>query len=375
LKLFHTSDWHLGRMLYGRSLLPDQSWFFQEVFLPAVEREKPACVLLAGDIYDRQIAPPEAIRLFDSVLSRLVELSCKVCVISGNHDGADRITLLKTALRGSGVYFSTTLSDAFSPVLLEENGEKVQLFLLPYFNSAQGREFLGDDSLRGEAACMKLLIEQMLPLFEPGAAHILVSHCFAAGAMPSDSESSLFVGGAGEIPPELFSPFDYVALGHLHGPQRAGEKGRYSGSPLKYSVDEEHQKKGFCRLEWDGASLAVEEVPITPLRDVRRISGLFQELLEQGKRQPCEDYVELVLEDKSPVFLARDKLRPYYPNLLSLSNPWAISGAAGERAARLKGQDDRTIFSSFLQDVCGTPAEPEELQLLQELLEEMESGR
>lgn len=119
----------------------------------------------------------------------------------------------------------------------------------------------------------------------------------------------------------------------------------------------------------------MEEVPITPLRDVRRISGLFQELLEQGKKQPCEDYVELVLEDKSPVFLARDKLRPYYPNLLSLSNPWAISGAAGERAARLKGQDDRTIFSSFLQDVCGTPAEPEELQLLQELLEEMESGR
>ncbi len=375
MKLFHTSDWHLGRMLYGRSLLPDQSWFLEKVFLSAVEREKPACVLLAGDIYDRQIAPPEAIRLFDSVLSRLVELSCKVCVISGNHDGADRIALLKTALRGSGVYFSTALSDAFSPVLLEENGEKVQIFLLPYFNSAQGREFLGDDSLRGEAACMKLLIEKMLPLFEPGAAHILVSHCFAAGAMPSDSESSLFVGGAGEIPPELFSPFDYVALGHLHGPQRAGEKGRYSGSPLKYSVDEEHQRKSFCRIEWNGASLTVEETPVTPLRDVRRISGLFQELLEQGKQQPCEDYVELVLEDKSPVFLARDKLRPYYPNLLSLSNPWAIAGAAGQRAARLRGQDDQTIFSSFLQDVCGTPAEPEDLLLLQELLEETEAAR
>lgn len=372
MKLFHTSDWHLGKMLYGRPLLTDQRRFLEEIFLPAVEREKPACVLLAGDIYDRQIAPPEAIRLFDSTLSRLIEMGTKVCVISGNHDGADRMAILKSALRGSGVYFSTCLEDAFSPVLIEENGERVQIFLLPYFNSAQGRDFLGDDSLRGEAACMKIILERLLPLFELGAAHILVSHCFAAGAMTSNSESSLFVGGAGEIPPELFSAFDYAALGHLHAPQKAGDKGRYSGSPLKYSVDEEHQKKGYCLLEWDGNSLSAEHIPVIPFHDVRRISGLFQDLLEEGQRQPCQDYVELILEDKSPVFLARDKLRPYYPNLLSVSNPWTVAGAAGQRAARLKGQDEITILSSFLQDVCGTPPEAEDEALFREILQEIE---
>lgn len=369
MKLFHTSDWHLGRMLCGRSLLSEQRWFLEEVFLPAVERERPACVLLSGDIYDRQIAPPEAIRLLDSTLSGLMELGCKVCAISGNHDGADRIAILKGALRSSGVYFSTTLEDAFSPVVLEENGEKVQLFLLPYFDSAQAREFLGDGALRGEGACMERLIARMTPLFEPGAAHVLLAHCFAAGASVSDSESSLFVGGSGEVAPSLFAPFDYVALGHLHGPQRAGEKGFYSGSPLKYSVDEEHQKKGYRVLEWDGTALRSDTVQVTPRRDVRKVSGLFESLLAID--EPCEDYVELTLEDKGPVFRAAERLRPKYPNLLSVINPWAVSGAVGERARRLQNRDEMTIFVSFLKEICGVEAEKEDLSLFRDVLSEV----
>lgn len=370
MKLFHTSDWHLGRMLYGRSLLSDQQWFLEQVFLPAVERERPACVLISGDIYDRQIAPVEAIGLFDQALSRLAELSCKVCVISGNHDGAGRMALLKGALKGAGVYFATALEDAFSPVLIEENGEKAQIFPLPYFDCAQAREYLGDDSLRGEGACMEKLIEKMLPLFEPGAAHILMAHCFATGASVSDSESGVFVGGSGQVAVNLFSPFDYCALGHLHGPQKAGEKGRYSGSPLKYSVDEEHQKKGFCRLSWDSQSLEAEHVPVRPLRDVRQVSGLFQELLERGEISPCEDYVELVLKDRSPVLMAAERLRAGYPNLLAVRNSWTISSAGGERAERLKGQNDGAVFSAFLKDVCGTEPEEEDLALFREMAKE-----
>ncbi len=368
MKLFHTSDWHLGRMLYGRSLLEDQRWFLQEVFLPAVERERPACVILAGDVYDRQIAPPEAIRLFDATLARLVELRVKVCIISGNHDGADRMALLKGALRQSGVYFATALEDAFSPVVLEEQGEILQLFLLPYFDTSQAREYLGDDSLRGEGACFRALVEKLRPLFLPGAGHLLVSHCFVAGSQTSDSESTLFVGGSGQVPPSLFDPFDYVALGHLHGPQKAGDRGRYSGSPLKYSVDEARQKKGFISLEWTGHEMLQEFVPVTPLRQVRRVTGLFQTLLEAGKQSPCEDYLELVLEDTSPVMLAAERLRPYYPNLLAVSNPWMASGVTGERASRLKGQDEATVFSSFLREVCQLEPSPQDEALFQEIL-------
>lgn len=369
MKLFHTSDWHLGRMLYGRSLLEDQKWFLNQVFLPAMEREHPACVIIAGDIYDRQIAPTEAIRLFDATLSQLVRLGTKVCVISGNHDGADRITLLKTALRQNGIYFATELADAFTPVVLEEEGKKLQLFLLPYFDTAQARDFLKDDSLRGEGACTQALLEKLVPLFAPDAGHVLISHCFAAGSQTSDSESTMFVGGSGQVAPSLFGPFDYAALGHLHGPQKAGEKGRYSGSPLKYSVDEEHQKKGYIQLEWTGAEMLQEFIPCSPLRDVRRVEGLFEDLLSAGQASPCQDYVELVLKDKAPVMLAGERLRPFYPNLLSVSNPWMASGVTGERAARLKGQDELTVFSSFLREVCQLEASPEEEALFQEVLE------
>lgn len=371
MKLFHTSDWHLGRMLYGRSLLADQRRFLEEDFLPAIKREKPACVLLAGDIYDRQIAPAEAIRLFDETLSALMEIGCRVCAISGNHDGADRIAIGKGALKKSGVYLSTTLAEAMRPVTIEENGEKAQIFLLPYFDTAQAREFLDDEALRGENACMEKLIEKMLPLFEPGAAHILVAHCFAAGAATSDSESDMFVGGSGEVAPRLFEPFDYVALGHLHGPQRAGEKARYSGSPMKYSVDEEKQRKGFCRVLWNGCTINTEHVEIAPKRDVRRISGLFKELMASGEESICEDYVEIVLEDKAPVFSAADRLRPYYPNMLAVSNPWAVSGVSGQRAAQLRGKDDLTVFSAFLKDICGVEADECDRTLFGEILEEV----
>ncbi len=368
MKLFHTSDWHLGRMLYGRSLLEDQRWFLNQVFLPAVERERPACVLIAGDIYDRQIPPTEAIRLFDATLSRLMELGTKVCVISGNHDGADRITLMKSALRKSGVYFATELSDAFTPVVLEEDGQTLQLFLLPYFDTSQARDFLKDDSLRGEGACTQALLEKLTPLFLPGAGHVLVSHCFAAGSQTSDSESMVFVGGSGQVSPTLFAPFDYAALGHLHGPQKAGEKGRYSGSPVKYSVDEEHQKKGYVQLEWNGVEMLQEFIPCTPRRDVRRIEGLFVDLFREGQTTPCEDYVELVLQDKAPVLLAAERLRPFYPNLLIVSNPWTAAGVTGERAAQLKGQDELTVFSSFLQEVCKLEPTPQDQELFQEIL-------
>lgn len=370
MKLFHTSDWHLGRMLYGRSLLEDQQWFLEQVFLPAVEREKPACVLLAGDVYDRQIAPVEALKLFDSTLSRLVALGTKVCIISGNHDGAQRMALLKGALRQSGVYFATELADAFAPVMLEQGEEKLQLFLLPYFDAAQAREFLGDDSLRGEGACLEALLQRLVPLFAPDAGHVLVSHCFAAGSHTSDSESTLFVGGSGQVPPSLFDPFDYAALGHLHGPQKAGEKGRYSGSPLKYSVDEAQQQKGYVLLCWNGASFQEQFVPCTPLHDVRRIQGLFADLLAAGEQSPCPDYVELVLTDQAPVLLAAQRLQPFYPRLLSVSNPWAAADAAGERAAKLQGQDDFTVFSSFLQEVCQTTPDEEDKALFREVLEE-----
>lgn len=359
-------------MLYGRSLLSDQQYFLDEVLLPAVEREKPGCLLLCGDVYDRQVPPPEAIALFDRALSQLLERGVKVCVIAGNHDGAQRMALLKGVLRESGVCFATALEDALLPVTLEEGGQRVQVFMLPFFDCPTARAFLGDPSLRGEAACMEKLLEKLLPLFEPGAAHVLMCHCFCAGALVGDSESGAFVGGSGQVPPVLFEPFDYVALGHLHGHQRAGEKARYCGTPLKYSIDEAGQEKGFLVLDWDGGSFSVSHRKVVPKRDVRKVEGLFADLLAAGEERPCEDYVELCLLDKSPVLLASERLRPFYPNLLAVRNQWVLEGAAGRRARSLQGADEGAVFAAFFEEVSGGPPEEEDLRLFREVLKEVQ---
>lgn len=362
--IYHTSDWHLGRMLYGRSLLPDQEHFLNQVFLPAAERERPAAVIIAGDVYDRQVASLEAIRLFDSALDRLVSLGCKVLAVSGNHDGAGRMAIMKSALRRSGVYISTTLEEALEPVVLSDGDETVQVFLMPYWDPAMVRDFLGDESLRGETACMQALVDRMSP--DPSLPQILVAHCFAAGASLSDSES-VFVGGSGQVSPGVFAPFDYVALGHLHGPQPVGEKARYSGSPLKYSVSEANQRKCFLRLNVSKDGIDCRPVDVTPLRDVRRIEGGFDELMSGSS----EDYVELHITGPDPVLLAAERLRSRYPNLLAVTNSWT-SGAAGQRAGRLSGRDPAAVFTSFMKDVCGLEADDGDLELFSEIWKEVQ---
>ena len=161
MKFIHTSDWHLGKMIYGRSLLEDQEYFIKQVFLPAVDREQPDFVILAGDIYDRQIAPVEAIRLFDWTVSEMAGREVPFFLISGNHDGADRLCVGARLLRKSGIYLTARLEDAFEPILLEKNGESVQIFLLPYFEPAEARDVLGDDSIRGFSEAYEAVLSRL----------------------------------------------------------------------------------------------------------------------------------------------------------------------------------------------------------------------
>ena len=152
MKIIHTSDWHLGRMLYGKSLLSDQRYFLENIFLPAVDREQPALVIIAGDIYDRQVAQTEAIRLFDDTLSQLLERKVPTAFISGNHDSPDRIAIMKSALRGAGMYGSTSIAAALQPGWLAGDGERIQLFLRPYRDISAVRDYFRDEPLKGDRA-------------------------------------------------------------------------------------------------------------------------------------------------------------------------------------------------------------------------------
>ena len=367
MKLLHIADLHLGRLLYGRSLIEDQCHFVREALLPAIDTYEPDGLLIAGDLYDRPVASTEAIALFDELLEALSARQVPTVIISGNHDGPERIAVGAKMLAQFGIHIVTSLSGAFQPVSIGD----AQVFALPYFDNAQMRAFLGDDTLRGAGACMKAAVERMEAQFDPEKKHILVAHCFAAGASTSDSESRLFVGGAGDVPTDCFAPFDYVALGHLHAAQRAGSTARYAGSPLKYSVDESHQKKSMTLVTL-GEAVGIELLPITPLHDVKRLCRPFNALLQAGAEQPDTDYVEIVLEDDAPVFCPADRLRPYYPNLLSVRSEWFLKTGGASPAESLRGRDQTAIFAGFLRDICGEEAQEGDTALFEEIMRELE---
>ena len=287
MKILHTSDWHLGRMIYGRSLLPDQEYFIEHVFYPILEEEKPDMVLLAGDVYDRQIAPVAAIRLFDRVLSELHRRNIQVAVISGNHDGPDRMALGASMLRESGIYFATSLENAFHPIVFPSEDFPCHLYLLPYCEPAEVRDYFQDDSIRGFTESYQAVLDKLRAGLDPAACNILAAHCFVAGGTLSDSESPIYVGGLGEVNPAVFQGFDYVALGHLHAPQKAGSNGRYSGSPLKYSFDEENQQKSLTLVETAKHGCHIRELPVRPLRDMRPWLEQWKNFWPLGNKAPA----------------------------------------------------------------------------------------
>lgn len=369
MKFLHVADLHFGRLLYGRSLIEDQRHFVKNILLPAVDLHRPDAVLIAGDVYDRQIASTEAIALFDTLIGELSARQIPAVIISGNHDGAERMAIGTQLLARAGIHIVTTLKGAFEPIELGD----AQIFALPYFDNAEVRDFFLDETLRGSGACMRAVVEKMRETFDPAKSHILLSHCFAAGSETSDSEVQMFVGGTGDVPTDCFSAFDYTALGHLHAAQRAGDHARYAGSPLKYSVDEAHHQKSMTLVTVENGSFSYELLPVLPLRDVRRISGSFEEVLRAGMEQITEDYVEIELTDDVPVFRPADRLRPYYPNILSVRNLWFAQQSGDEPAQRMREQDNTAVFTGFMRDICGMEVLPEDLALFNEIMKELEA--
>ncbi len=362
MKVFHTSDWHLGKMIYGHSLLPDQEYFIEEVFLPAIRTEHPDLVVIAGDLFDRQIAPVEAIRLFDRFLSEVSALHVPLVLISGNHDGAERIAIGTGLLRQSGIYIGSSIADVFQPAVITAGKETAHVYLLPYCEPAAVRQFLKKEEIKSFQEAYDALLGRVRAQMDDSVINILLAHCFVMGGAVSASESPTFVGGSSEVNPSVFEGFDYVALGHLHGPQRAGKNGRYCGSPLKYSFDEAGQRKSFTILDIHKGLAEVSEFSRPPLHDMRVLSGLFADLLQQGKDKPDTDYLYANLKDRAPVYMPMDQLRPYYPNLLGLSSDWLSAGSGGARND-LRDQlmhrktDDLYIFEQFLSQVCATEAD------------------
>jgi len=401
MRFFHLSDLHLGKTLKGYDLLDDQAYIL-DLITAAAREAKPDAIVIAGDVYDRPVPPVEAIRLFDGFLRALREAApgIRVVVVPGNHDSAGRLSFGASLLADSGLLIATRAEPR--PVLSLGEGEKrVDLWALPFLTQSSAdwaaleaanrqtaaldaaAQTAGADagaaappSCRSQQELMALATGAIRAAMNPGAANVLVAHCFASGAMTSESESA-FVGAAEQVDAGLFAGFDYVALGHLHKAQSPAPRLWYSGAPLAYSTGEAGAEKEFVAVELvPGAAPRVEHVPLVPKRRVRVLSGFFDELIAHPLPEPERgDYVEIRLLDDDLVLNAADRLKALYPRLLGAQQKALEArvgeagdeasgdgsgegGASGRRAARAKGSPDRLQaagedFAAFHAEMTG----------------------
>lgn len=371
MKFIHTSDWHIGRQLHNQSLLDDQAFVLDQIVALATEHSVDA-VIVAGDIYDRSIPPANAVALLDNVLNRLVQdLGLQVIMIAGNHDGHDRLGFAAKQMAASGLHIIGPLSAALVPIRLESVTGAAYFYPLPYVEPATVRQVFDCEAASHEAA-MKVLLEQVQRHDSQGLPKVVVSHCFLDGGSESESERPLSIGGADKITPTLFTEFDYVALGHLHGPQYKGaEHVRYSGSILKYSFSEQHQHKSVTLVELGAQTpINIRLLPLTSVRDVRILEGELDTLLIQGKTDAKrEDYLMIRLLDKHAILDAMGKLRAVYPNVLHLERKGLMAGqqqVALSREHIKKGE--MAMFCDFFSQVSGESLTQAQHVVMDELL-------
>ncbi|SUI63942.1 exonuclease SbcCD subunit D [Shewanella morhuae] len=371
MKFIHTSDWHIGRQLHNQSLLDDQAFVLEQIIALASEHKVDA-VIVAGDIYDRSIPPANAVALLDDVLNRLVHgLGLQVIMIAGNHDGHERLGFAAKQMAASGLHIIGPLSVNIYPITLSSLSGDVVFYPLPYADPATVRHVFECEAASHEMA-MDILLEQVRQHDSQGLPKVVIGHCFLDGGSESESERPLSIGGADKISPKLFTEFDYVALGHLHGPQYKGaEHVRYSGSILKYSFSEQHQHKSVTLVELGAQTpINIRLLPLTSMRDVRILEGELETLLAQGKTDiKREDYLMVRLLDKHAILDAMGKLRAVYPNVLHLERTGLMAGQQQVALSRdhiKKGEMD--MFCDFFSQVSGEPLTQAQQTVMDDLL-------
>ncbi len=361
MRLLHSADWHLGRSLYGKSLLEDQAQVLDEFVRLAAEL-RPDAVLLAGDIYDRAVPPVMAVSLLDAVLTELVRgLGIEVVMIAGNHDGPERLAFGAGLLAGSGLTVRGAIDVDARPLLLHDAHGAVAIHPLPYADPLAARAAFGVDeeaaaALDSHHAALAAQLQRARQQQPANTRSVVLAHAFVAGGSESESERSLAVGGSGAVAPSLFDGFDYVALGHLHRPQQVGDvRLQYSGSLLKYSFDEVDHRKSVTLVELDAAGACqVERIALPVRRDLRVIEGELEQLLAMAAGDAArDDYVLARLTDRGALLDAMGKLRQAYPNALAIERPLLLGSDGGEPGVDHRGVSVQALFAGFHRQTTG----------------------
>ena len=376
MKLIHLSDLHLGKRVNDFPMLEDQAYILDRI-LEIIDAEQPEAVLIAGDVYDKTIPSSEAVALLDDFLVKLADRSLAVLLISGNHDSPERLAFANRLMEGRGVYIAPVYHGEVTPVTLEDVHGLVDFWLLPFLKPVHLRRFFPEEGVESYTDAMACAIRHM-PL-DPTRRNVLVTHQFVTGAERCESEE-VSVGGADNVDASVFAPFDYVALGHLHGPQSIGEERvRYCGTPLKYSFSEVRHQKSVTVIELEEkGTLNLRAVPLTPKRDMVELRGGFAQISSPAfyEQVDRDAYVRVILTDENDIYGAMGQLRSIYPNLMWLDydNLRTRSGTAELEEADVK-RNPLELFEEFYQQQNHQPMLEEQRGYLAELLEAIQEER
>ena len=371
MRFIHLSDLHLGKRVYDFNLLEDQEYILKEI-LKVIDSEKPDAVIIAGDIYDRSVPSTEAVELLDEFLFQLSGRDLQVLLISGNHDSPERLAFASRLIAPTGIHLSPVYSGVIEPIVLTDEFGPVNVYLLPFVKPAHVRRFFPGEKIESYNDALRIAVQALN--IDWSKRNVLVTHQFITGATRSDSEE-ISVGGTDNIDASVFEGFDYVALGHIHGPQNIGsERIRYCGTPLKYSFSEAKHEKSVTVIDMgEKDSLSVRTVPLHPLRDLREIEGSYEELTYRPNYEGTNinDYMHITLTDEEDIPDAIGKLRLIYPYLMSLDYNNSRTRSAGELSdlEDLEHKSPLTLFEDFYEQQNGRPMSDEQKAFAKEIME------
>lgn len=394
MKIIHTSDWHIGKIVNEYSMIEDQKYILNKL-LKLIDEENIEVLIIAGDIYDRAIPPVEAVELLNNTLSTLVlEKKVKVLAISGNHDSGERVSFGSNILETQGLYIAGSDEELYKKVVLKDtSNNNINFYLVPYKDPAVIKKLLNNSEIKNHNDAMIGVVERIKETMNKDEINIFVGHGYItmkredalkdenhkyemADLEISESERPLSIGGTDLIDGNIFSDFNYVALGHLHGQQRVGRDDmRYSGSLLKYSFSEVKQNKGVSLLNiHENKDITIEHKELKAIRDLRIIKGNIEDLLVEGRslKDGKEDYIQAILTDDGELMNPMEKLKAVYPNtmLITKERKRDLGDEKTVNRGEIKSKSKSELFKSFYEAYGGGDYTEEKEAVLIETINE-----
>lgn len=381
MRFIHLADLHIGKKINEFSMLEEQGYVLEQV-LATAEQRKPDGVILAGDIYDKAVPATEAVQLLDWFLTELSRRKLPVYMVSGNHDSGERLAFGADLLKQSRIYVSALYDGTLEPVVLEDDYGKLNLYLLPFVKPVHVRRSLCRQQEAGveqeEIQTYQQAIDTVLKRADihAGERNVLVAHQLVTGASRCDSED-LSVGGLDNVDASLFKDFDYVALGHIHGPQSmTRDTIRYAGTLLKYSFSECNHEKSITLVEVkEKGNVSIETIPVVPKHDMRQIKGSYEALMARDyyKNSNREDYLKVILTDEEELPEVMGRLRTVYPNIMKLEyeNTRTKSSGAVQPVETAADKSPMEYFTEFYEMQNNQPMTPEQSRIVEAMMEQI----